>query len=429
LIDGKEDLLGSLVVVPTTPLVLTTRRNLVALAVALTLVATVVYIRGSDASKLSAPVTAANPAQTTVPGASIAVEPTTAVEPVLSTTTVVAEQATATTVAGELSAEAQLQTTTSIVTQEAAAPPAAPEQRYAIDTEDLITPQFVSQETPNVAYGYAGGQTLYLDLFLPVNAPPARRPAVLFVHGGGFTGGDRNDGQMTAWANSYAQRGFVAASVGYRLLGPSRSGIEAAQNDIQAAVRWLQAATWLNVDTQRIVVVGRSAGAITALNVAFDDESPGGSGYPEYPSRVAAAVSLSGAGYYATPEPGDPPILMFHGTADPTVPYADGSAACSAQRAAGNSCEFIPFQGAGHSLSDAGGQLTNPALEFIVRTLQLQRSAQLAVVRPAVPNEAPAIEDVGEGELIDDEYLFLGDSVETAAAGTNVNAPVPHRWR
>jgi acetyl esterase/lipase len=85
-----------------------------------------------------------------------------------------------------------------------------------------------------------------------------------------------------------------------------------AADDARTAIRWLRAhARELGVDPRRIAVGGASAGAVTALLVAT-----------ERPRLVRAAVSISGALPDERPfRRGDPPVLFFHGTADPLVPY------------------------------------------------------------------------------------------------------------
>src|SRR5581483_10408367 len=98
------------------------------------------------------------------------------------------------------------------------------------------------------------------------------------VHGGGFVAGDSTNSAMVRMANAFARRGYVAASINYRLLGdgdcarenpPSQACFDAAiaaQHDAQAAVRWFRAhAGTYGVDPTRVAIGGGSAGAVTAL--------------------------------------------------------------------------------------------------------------------------------------------------------------------
>lgn len=204
--------------------------------------------------------------------------------------------------------------------------------------------------------------TLRLDLYQPRGDAVAGRPAVIYVHRGGFSAGDKSAG--ADFATYFAMRGYVAASINYRLLAPAGCGGQpapppecvsaalAAQHDAQAAVRWLRAnASTHRIDPDRVAMAGTSAGAITSLLAAWRSEDPGSSGNPGYPSAIRGAVSISGG----TPSntfinPGDAPAIFFHGTADQTVPYAWAASNAQATLAAGIATWLEPFDGAGHGL-------------------------------------------------------------------------------
>ena len=93
---------------------------------------------------------------------------------------------------------------------------------------------------------------------------------------------------------------------------------------------------------------GTSAGAITALHVAYNSEDPGTSGNAGWSSDVQAAVSLSGARFFGPIAPTDPPCLLFHGTADPLVPYQWAVNTVNQVTAAGVGCYLTTFEGQGH---------------------------------------------------------------------------------
>ena len=170
---------------------------------------------------------------------------------------------------------------------------------------------------------------LKLDLYQPTGDSETLRPALVWVHGGSFSGGDKTNIVPTDVANTFAKQGYVVVSINYRLLG---SGCVAnpgacigpaleAQHDAQAAVRWLRAnAATYRIDPGRIGIGGESAGGITATLVGLHSDDPGTSGNPGYPSTVGGFVSVSGGlpqGAFTTP--GDAIGLLFHGTADTTV--------------------------------------------------------------------------------------------------------------
>ena len=84
-------------------------------------------------------------------------------------------------------------------------------------------------------YATVGGLVLSLDLWLPAD-PKGLYPGVIFIHGGGWSSG--GPGQLCGQASDLAKRGFVAASIRYRLSG--EAPYPAALDDCQDAVRWLR---------------------------------------------------------------------------------------------------------------------------------------------------------------------------------------------
>ena len=213
-----------------------------------------------------------------------------------------------------------------------------------------------------LAYGSAPGlvdgrtRTLRLDVYRSVRTPRRAAPAILWVHGGGFYEGTRDE--MRDYARSMARRGWVALSVGYRLStraqlrrrGRARA-LRAAQHDVQAAVRWTRRrAAGLGVDPNRVYAGGFSAGAYTALRVGARAGDPGSSGNPGFPSGVAGVVAVAGGGDPAALDGGDPPALLLHGTRDRLVPYRRSVDTLAAYRRAGVPCRLISFPGVGHEL-------------------------------------------------------------------------------
>ncbi len=194
--------------------------------------------------------------------------------------------------------------------------------------------------------------TLRLDLYEPTGDPGSARPAIIWVHGGSFTTGDKTSPELVDEANTFAMKGYVNASINYRLEpgGCSASmitatcltAIEEALLDAQTAVRFLRTnAASFRIDPTRIAIGGSSAGAITALNVGFRTaEDPS--------AAVGAAVSLSGAALLVTIDPGDAPSLLFHGTADPIVPYQWAVSTLNSALASGLDSFLTSWAGAGH---------------------------------------------------------------------------------
>ena len=191
-----------------------------------------------------------------------------------------------------------------------------------------------------------------LDIYEPTGDTLTARPAIVWVHGGSFTSGDKTSPELVDEANTFSSKGYFNVSINYRLEPGGCTGgtppavcmtaIAEALADAQTAVRFLRtnAATY-GIDPGRIAIGGSSAGAITALNVGFSSS--------EDPSAaVGAAVSLSGAALFVTIDSGDAPSLDFHGTADPLVPYSFAVSTHNLALAAGLDSFLTTFVGAGH---------------------------------------------------------------------------------
>lgn len=230
-------------------------------------------------------------------------------------------------------------------------------------------------QTVDIQYGeaidnFGNPKTLLLDLYTPNSDTETSRPAFLWVHGGGFKTGNKSSGRSIA--TEFARRGYVAASIGYRLRPPGTPNsssnqeliqefatggepdqIRDARIDVQAAVRWVRAnAATLGVDPTRVIVGGASAGGVTALGIDHDAaEDPGDSNDIEAPSTIQAAVAFSGAWMVTHNRPGDAPEIMFNGTNDVTVPFPLAAVECAGQTALLNVCEPHFYPGEGHGLS------------------------------------------------------------------------------
>ncbi|EIK44857.1 putative lipoprotein [Cellvibrio sp. BR] len=112
-------------------------------------------------------------------------------------------------------------------------------------------------EIKNITYVRYGKRALQLDLYLPESSITHLKPGVVFVHGGGWRSGYRTN--FTPMAIGLAQRGYVTATISYRLAGEAK--YPAAIHDVKAAIRWLRSnAKKYGVNPQQIAVAGGSAG-------------------------------------------------------------------------------------------------------------------------------------------------------------------------
>ena len=219
----------------------------------------------------------------------------------------------------------------------------------------------------NLIYSSPGGRDLHLDLFLPKEGS-GPFPAVVYIHGGGWKGGNRN--AFRRQAAHMATKGFAGACIEYRLSGEAK--YPAALQDSKAAVGWMRAnAAKYRIDPQRIGAAGGSAGghlvallgvlgdvkAVAAFNPAVDLVSVG----KRAPSGAGSSVAeFLGATYAQKPElwaeatpithvdKNSAVFLFLHGDADTTVPYQQSVDMLNKLKAAGVEAELFTAEGAAH---------------------------------------------------------------------------------
>ncbi len=145
----------------------------------------------------------------------------------------------------------------------------------------------------DIEYGHVGDRSLKVDVYSPKSLDkPA--PGLIFIHGGGWSSGNRSDYQV--YTIAFAQKGYVAATISYRFA--QEALFPAAVEDAKCAVRWMRAnAAELHVDPDRIAVLGGSAGGYLALMVGYtagDKRLEGQGGHEGVSSAVQAVVDLYG---------------------------------------------------------------------------------------------------------------------------------------
>ncbi|MFT4035415.1 MAG: alpha/beta hydrolase [Patulibacter sp.] len=263
----------------------------------------------------------------------------------------------------------------------------APEGDAPLRYRDLIFSGVTS--TTGVAYGAApladgSTQQLTMDLYQPTGDTERYRPVMIWIHGGYFRYGSSSDTDVTTLAKRFAQRGYVTASLNYRLLGTNCSAENfedgcttaafAASSDAKAAVRWFRAhADEYRIDPDAIAIGGSSAGAITSILVASTANSAGDSGNPGYSNAVNCAVSISGAlPTNLTFGKGDAPILFWHGTADTIVPYDWAVDNVDYMNSHGLIAVLRNVTGAGHvPFATYGDDMDEQARNFVFRAMGL----------------------------------------------------------
>ncbi len=163
---------------------------------------------------------------------------------------------------------------------------------------------------------------LDMDIYLPEKDRSGKRPLLLMMHGGSFFVGHKEEKGQAAWCEYFASLGYVAVSINYRLgFKPTRKDVAAAEiralEDADAALRYLLGREDLRIDPDYIFAAGTSAGAITALRLAF---RPAG----DHP-RIRAVGNFWGSVHdLSVLEYADTPILSFQSPNDPVMPYGRG---------------------------------------------------------------------------------------------------------
>lgn len=216
-----------------------------------------------------------------------------------------------------------------------------------------LDPLFEETTMQTVTYSQPFGLTM--DIYQPKNDVMQNRPVVVLAFGGGFVNGSSMNPAMVRLGQNLAKRGYVVASINYRLapgflnLVDSLAAAEVvvkAIGDARAAIRFLRSSAAngnpYNIDPNRIMMGGNSAGAVLAVHVAYLDSADvlppymqtivqnnggfeGNSGNPGYSSHISAVFNMAGAiartGWIDANEPA---IISFHGVDDDVVPYECG---------------------------------------------------------------------------------------------------------
>ena len=201
----------------------------------------------------------------------------------------------------------------------------------------------------NVTYGVAkdyrgNSQDLKMDVYFPNTELDTlkKRPFILLIHGGGFTGGTRE--RMTYHSVELSKRGFVVATISYRLgynrevFGSIQKAVYRAQQDANTALRYITSQKEkLKIDTAWFFIGGSSAGAVTSLSASYASQAEWNQIAPQFESdlgplessnnklneifTIKGIYNFMGAILPVVFNSGDLiPTISFHGDLDTTVP-------------------------------------------------------------------------------------------------------------
>lgn len=146
------------------------------------------------------------------------------------------------------------------------------------------------------AISYGPYEENLFDVYLPASVEPT--PLLLYIHGGGFTGGSRDTSNQRDRVLSYLLEGVAYASIDYRLLeSPDPDGVIKSLTDSTRALQFIRYHhEQLNIDPNNIILMGGSAGAGTSLWIAFHDEMADPDAedpVSRQSTRVTAAIAIA----------------------------------------------------------------------------------------------------------------------------------------
>ena len=232
-------------------------------------------------------------------------------------------------------------------------------------------------------YKTVNGVNLRLFVWKPQAIPAAeKRSAIVFFHGGGWSGG--NPVQYQPQALYFAHRGMVVISVQYRLYPQVK--VTGCLTDTKSAIRWVRThAQQLGIDPQRITACGDSAGghlvaaagiidgyeesgedlAISSRPDAMVLFNPGvllaafqGQDFPRLANQTPQALQerLGVEPELLSPihhiQKGNPPTILMHGTIDTVVPFGTAVLFAEQMQKLGNRCDLVPYPERNHTFFD-----------------------------------------------------------------------------
>ena len=207
-----------------------------------------------------------------------------------------------------------------------------------------VAAQAQKVEKQTFVYAVKEADTLRLDRYVALSPDSRLKPCLLFVFGGGFVAGTRDNPGSLSYLEYYAQRGYVVVSIDYRLgmkkamqAGPINGEtfpqawlmtLAMATGDLYDATAYIvdHAAEW-GVDKDMIVASGSSAGAITVLMGEYGICNDHPLAQQKLPQgfNYAGVISYAGAIFDTQEEmrwaKNPAPMMLFHGDADRNVPY------------------------------------------------------------------------------------------------------------
>ena len=286
-----------------------------------------------------------------------------------------------------------------------------------IDMGAVLSMRSFSEGVPDARRIYArpGGEAQWLDIYHPSGVGPyPASPVIIEVHGGGFVEGTRSFGSANMrW---FADRGWTVVSVDYRLASADRSTSDLATADVECAMVWVRAhASELNIDLNRVVLSGVSAGGSLAMDSAYAANAgvatPSCSGpLPRVAAVIAQAPLVDAVDAWNYPGelqdkqrlyltsyfggspaqfskrydafdfrhrlyPSNPPTLILSGSQDPLIPPNASEILALDAKKAGLKMRRIVFPYSGHDFNARADSIANQAVVQIIHDYLIDHGA------------------------------------------------------
>lgn len=250
----------------------------------------------------------------------------------------------------------------------------------------------------DITYCTADGVPLKMDVYFPKKSDGKPAPVAVYVHGGGWTSGDKSSGAGMIDVAELVAQGYLVASVNYRLAPQYK--FPAQIEDVKCAIRYLRTnAVAHNLDPNRIGAWGGSAGGHLVALLGVTDASAGfegNGGYADQSSRVRAVVDMFGPadlmaefdganqrvgqqvfGASSNKDPlltraspvtyiskDDPPFLILQGERDTLVPPGQSQELYNRLKAGGVPATLVMVKNAGHGFAPTGGAISPTRAEL-----------------------------------------------------------------
>ncbi len=263
------------------------------------------------------------------------------------------------------------------------------------DFENASTNQPLSEVADtfsNLAYCSTTNKYQTLDLLTPKKQLYEKNPLIIYVHGGGWSEGDKDNSITNEYASQLASLGIAAASIDYRL---SSEAIYPAQNeDVACAITFLinRAANY-QIDAEKLILMGDSAGGqlvameaisshheylgvimaygVSDLNKQITQEHDKNA--VEYLGTKATELAKSDSPAFAKTYP-NTSFLLIHGTSDTVVPAEESKDFAKILANNGVDVKYVPINHANHAFlgtKNASDEIARKAmLDFIAQLLQ-----------------------------------------------------------